>query len=117
MILEKIKENTGKVVFFVVNVLLATSGVLLLKIKNDQKTIETLSQPRPEEVAQAGNQCAIAAIEAVQQNISEDRKQKIESIADNPKETTIQKPVTVKTVVPGKTTTVKAPSKAKTKTS
>jgi hypothetical protein len=115
MFLEKIKNNAGKISLFAFNVFLAIFGILFLKIKNDQKTIEQLRQPRTDEISLATNQCIAAASEIIQQNISEDRKQKIDSVANNPSQTIIQKPVTVQTVVPGKTTTT--PSKAKTKTS
>lgn len=100
MILEKIKENSGKILFFVINVLLIVTGVLHVK----QRKIQDAMIENNESIA---NTPALAVdVQALQKDIAADRQQKIESIANNPAVVIKQETVAVTKIIPGATRTV-----------
>jgi len=108
MLLKKIKENSGKIMFFMLNVMLIAVGVLFMRQKNTEKA-DTIAL---QEAAQNYKEAADYALDA-QQRIKADGELKIGSIANNAD--TIQKeqvvPVTRTIPAVTKTVTVEQPSK------
>ncbi|EKE18692.1 MAG: hypothetical protein ACD_9C00260G0003 [uncultured bacterium] len=79
MLLEKIKEHGGKIMFFMMNVLLVSVGALFIKEKNTEIKNNSILEVDAENLKSITDY----ALEA-QLKIAEDKIAKINSIANNP---------------------------------
>lgn len=105
MILEKIKDNIGKIIFFAANVSLVAIGFLFFWQKNLEHAIEETNA-----LAKESADRLLKNADDMEALIADDRQQKIDSIANNPAIVTKQETVQVTKTIPGATRTVTVPS-------
>lgn len=100
--LDKIVNNSGKILVFFLNALIITAGVLGIKIQSDKKELARLKESI--EIDQTANNLL-----DIQRQIAGNREANLSKIANSPKQVVTQNEVT-STVIPGKlvpqTTTV-----------
>jgi hypothetical protein len=101
MLLEKLKQHGGKIMFFVMNILIVATSVVLLRQKNIQQADKLSAQAD----AQSYKSAADYALDA-QQRIMTDKVAKINSIANNPDTVQREVGVTVSKTIPAVTKTV-----------
>jgi hypothetical protein len=108
MILEKIKENSGKILFFAMNALMIVAAIFYVK---QQKLHDALSVIPVTPKANDSDVPALspATVQSLQEGISGDRQQKIDNIGNNPAVVVKKETVPVTKVIPGATRKVVVP--------
>jgi hypothetical protein len=101
MLLEKLKQHGGKIMFFVMNILIVATGVVFLRQKNIQQADKLSAQADAQNYKSATDY----ALDA-QQRIMADKVAKINSIASNPDTVQREVGVTVSKTIPAVTKTV-----------
>lgn len=110
MLLEKIKENSGKILFFVTNILLVVIGVLFFKQKNLQDSLAKSVASQADALNTGVLDAGALDAQTWQVNIAADRQQKLDSVANNPATVTRQETTAVTKTIPSVTRTVTAPT-------
>lgn len=112
MLLEKLKENGGKIMFFIANILVVVTGVFFIKQKNVEKVNAAISQADVENYKSAADYAL-----DVQKRIIADQQGKLNLINSNPDMIKREQTVSVARTIPAvtKTVTVQRPA-AKTTT-
>jgi len=107
MLLEKLKEHGGKIMFFIMNVSVVTTGVFFIKQKNVEKTNSAIAETDVQNYKSAADY----ALE-IQRLIRADGGQKTDSIANNSDTVQKQQSVPVTKTIPAvtKTVTVQQPA-------
>jgi|GEM_PF-4464266 len=116
MLLEKLKQHGGKIMFFAMNIMIVATGVAFIKQKNVDQSEKLSAQAD----AQSYKSATDYALDA-QQRIMTDKVAKTNSVANNPDTVQREVGVTVSKTIPAvtKTVTVTQPAtttKAKTTT-
>lgn len=110
MFLGKIKENSGKISFFVINALLIAIGFLYFKQKNLEDSLAEYNAIQADTSKAETPNLNAADAQALQEDIAKDRQQKLDSIANNPAIVTRQETVAVTKTIPGATRKVTVPA-------
>ncbi|HEX8974401.1 MAG TPA: hypothetical protein VF817_02860 [Patescibacteria group bacterium] len=113
--MDKLKGFVIKSIVLLINAALVVGGVFFLKNQQKQKQAQV---DAAQAAADLANQIEAASQSSdLQKIIDSNRQQKADSVASNTGTITVQKPVTVKETIPGKTTTVTVPASSSTSSS
>lgn len=113
MLLDFLRRHGAKIAVFLLNASVVSLGVLGFRVQRAEKALAEVRQAVRD--LEDRNRQAASYTEAVQQRLAEKRGQKVESIANNPDQVEVQKPVTVTQNIPAKTEQVKVEVKSSSK--
>lgn len=116
MLIQKIRENGGKIGIFFLAALSVIGGVFYLRSQSLEKKLQEAGKMKADELEAIKKEAVDAAATKVQDVISVDSKEKLDSIANNPKETTVQEPVVETKTIPAQKKTVTVPTTTTTTT-
>lgn len=110
MISEKIKQHAGKILFSLTGIFLILIGAIISRQRTlDKEADQTLLKMQAAD-ASAAQAAAIESARILQENIANEKQQKMDSIASNLETVTKQETVPVTKVVPGETKKVSVPA-------
>lgn len=118
MLLEKIRQHAGKILFLLTGVLLFLMGTVVTKQRSLNQESVGLEASKLEALKLEADKLSARReieINAVQEAIATDRQQKMESIASNPLSVIKQETVPVTKVIPGATRKITVPLVSSTK--